>query len=419
MKIRTDFVTNSSSSSFYVTISINTHNGKELSCVLESSLADAPYCYLGVNTSPSDLGRCKSIDELVEMLKTAVTYTIWVENEYGDREEETQGVDYIDEDMQNLIAKVSHLSSMNDIETITVEGAWIGVNGGEVITEYTYNRDQDTMSGYDGLEAYDEHLYDNGKENDAENWKEEDLCLCDESCPGGIAFIPCQTKKTDADKQELNEFSIVTFGRCRQKTESGEFRPEPIKWLVLEVDEEKHRALLLSQFGLDAMPYHEEHEDITWERCTLRAWLNNDFLNTAFTPEEQAHILLTQVKNSKKQGCSEWVTDGGKNTEDRIFLLSYAEAKKHLGVKYDEFNRKPRMVPTPYAISQGAYTSSGYKTAGGEYTGWWWLRSPGRCAHGASYVRDGGSLNSIYVDCYDVCVRPAMWVNLESGIFKS
>ena len=209
---------------------------------------------------------------------------------------------------------------------------------------------------------------------------------------------------------------IVTFGTYPQ-TASGTDKT-PIEWLVLDYDAASNRALIISRYGLDAKPYNTEYIDITWEKCTLRTWLNNDFLNAAFTTQEQKGIVLTAVDNSKSQGSSGWDTNGGNNTQDKIFLLSYGEANKYLGVtREDENNTKSRVAPTAYAIKQGAYTDSSNKTADGKDAGWWWLRSPGRRQRSAAYVIAGGSLSSNDVSNDDAVVRPALWINLESDIF--
>ena len=69
----------------------------------------------------------------------------------------------------------------------------------------------------------------------------------------------------------------------------------PIEWIVLDRQEE--RALLLSKCALDAKPFHEvEDRTVTWAECTLRAWLNGDFYNSAFSDEERARIV--QVTNT-------------------------------------------------------------------------------------------------------------------------
>jgi len=74
-------------------------------------------------------------------------------------------------------------------------------------------------------------------------------------------------------------------------------------------------------------------------------------------------------------------------------------------------------APTAYAIKQGAYTSRSYKTADGTAAGWWWLRSPGDDQHYAAGVSSGGSLGCSNVNYDSGCVRPALWINLESDIF--
>ncbi len=208
--------------------------------------------------------------------------------------------------------------------------------------------------------------------------------------------------------------NYVTFGTYPQ-TKSGNDET-PIEWLVL--DRQGNKVLLLSRYGLDAKPYNTSYTNITWEKCTLRTWLNKDFMNRAFTAEEQAAILTTNVDNSKSQGYSKWSTSGGNDTQDKIFLLSYAEANKYLGVTYsNDNNTKSRVSPTAYAKAQGAGTSSSYKTADGEPAGWWWLRSPGYRQYYAAYVSTVGSLSHPYVNSDDGSVRPAFWLNLESGIF--
>ena len=58
--------------------------------------------------------------------------------------------------------------------------------------------------------------------------------------------------------------------------------------------------------------------------------MNGAFLNKAFVEQEQAGILLTNVDNSDSQGYNGWNTSGGNNSQDKLFLLSYAEANKYL-----------------------------------------------------------------------------------------
>ncbi len=208
--------------------------------------------------------------------------------------------------------------------------------------------------------------------------------------------------------------NYVTFGTYPQ-TKAGK-DATPIEWLVLARDGDK--ALLISRYGLDAQPYNKDHTSVTWETCTLRTWLNGTFYNKAFSSAEQAAILTTNVDNSKNQCYSGWSTSSGNNTQDKVFLLSYAEANKYFGVTYDNSsNTKSRVAPTAYAIAQGTWTSSSNKTTDSTYAGWWWLRSPGTYQDYAAIVYFVGSLDFNYVDSDSGSVRPALWVNLESKIF--
>ena len=297
---------------------------------------------------------------------------------------------------QNTSLQSQNASLQNQVVTLTAEKNELEYNQAEALYE---------AGDYEGAKALYQKL--NGYRNAASKVKE-----CEEA---------------DAARSRREAFQpgkYVTFGRYPQ-TEAGNDQT-PIEWLVLEV--RGNKALLLSRYGLDAKPYNTEKTDATWERCTLRGWLNQEFLNKAFSSTEQKAILTTNVDNSRSQGYSEWSTSGGNNTQDKIFLLSYAEAHQYFAVehysyykdstgKYNYTNVTSRVSPTAYAIRNGAYTRSKYQTAEGEPAGRWWLRSPGSIQDAAAYVYAGGSLYDDYVYSGSGCVRPALWINLESGIF--
>ena len=216
-------------------------------------------------------------------------------------------------------------------------------------------------------------------------------------------------------KKQIQAGDYVTFGHYPQTAAGNDMTP--IEWLVLEV--KGNKALLLSRYGLDAKPYNTERVATTWEQCTLRTWLNGEFMNKAFSIAEQGAILTAIVDNSRNQEYSGWNTNGGNNTEDKIFLLSYAEANKYFGVQHTSVsgsknNTKSLVAPTAYALKQRAYTRSDYKTEDGTAAGWWWLRSPGYISPSAARVSFDGFLASYYVNRGNGCVRPALWVNLDA-----
>ena len=229
-----------------------------------------------------------------------------------------------------------------------------------------------------------------------------------------VEHLVNNTPEQASIKKEPAVGEYVLFGKYRQNaTIDG---TSPIEWQVLEIKSGK--ALLLSKYGLDSRVYNDQYGPITWENCTLRKWLNETFLNTAFTETEKRAIPKALVDNSRSQGYNGYDTNGGNTTEDWIFLLSYAEANRYLGVtEWDDKNIKSRVSPTAYAKLCGAYETRKKRTLEDEATGWWWLRSPGGSQSYAARVRDCGALDDNYVFDNSDCVRPALWVNLESGIF--
>ena len=188
----------------------------------------------------------------------------------------------------------------------------------------------------------------------------------------------------------ITKGGYIKFGSYPQNNGNTK---EPIEWLVLEVNDQE--ALLVSRYGLDCKQYHHQKTKITWEYCDLRNWLNHDFLKAAFSAEEQQKIKLSDVVNENNR---KYDTSGGKNTQDRVFCLSLAEAES-----YFKNDRERQCRPTALAKVHGAYSSDdGYC--------WWWLRSPGDSQDYASGVFTGGALhpNGNYVLNGSLAVRPAL-----------
>lgn len=208
----------------------------------------------------------------------------------------------------------------------------------------------------------------------------------------------------------------ITFGHYPQTSEGKD--KTPIEWLILERD--GLNALVVSKYGLDAQPYNISYTDVTWEKCSLRTWLNDTFYNKAFNADAQAAILTTNVDNSKNQGDSEYSTNGGNNTMDKVFLLSYAEADRHFDI--ESWNDAALIEPTAYAIAQGAeiYDDDDDDDDDDDVNRVdWWLRSPGYSQNKATIVDCGGASFVDDVSDTQTSVRPAMWVNLEALIFQA
>ena len=199
---------------------------------------------------------------------------------------------------------------------------------------------------------------------------------------------------------------IVTFGSYEQDNNQGN-GAEPIEWIVLETRDGK--ALLLSRYALDEKVYRNGEEANTWEDCSLRKWLNGEFLDAAFTGDEQARILLTKVENGAGQSIENRQTEGN-DTKDRIFLLSFLEAERYFS------GDEARMcVPTEFTIANGAFPDGSYQSEGRD-TWWWWLRSPQIVKNSDRFVGMVGPDGAIWNGGYNGHngVRPALWLSLKA-----
>ena len=194
----------------------------------------------------------------------------------------------------------------------------------------------------------------------------------------------------------------VEFGRYPQG-EKGEV--EPLRWRVLAVDEKGKKALLVTEKLIDCRRYHNKSEDITWEGCELRNWLNREFFNEAFHEEERVKVDLTRNMNPDNP---RYKTVGGNSTADRVFILNFDEAEKNFQSDNDRISEV-----TSFALSRYRQ-SDDYKIFGETFIGCWWLRSPGNQSNKAADVYPDGYMFD-FGDCVDyeyVAVRPALWLNL-------
>ena len=172
---------------------------------------------------------------------------------------------------------------------------------------------------------------------------------------------------------------------------------ENIEWNVLKVEDEK--LLVISKYALDCQPYNTIEADVTWETCTLRQWLNNEFYSTAFSEEESKDILTVTVPADPNP---DFDTPPGSATEDKIFVLSIKEAEKYITTDIEN-----ACLPTEYAIANGIITYYNRSCCS------IWLRSPGKHPSAAAYIitNDDIDNNGKIVDFDKEGILPAMWIN--------
>lgn len=171
------------------------------------------------------------------------------------------------------------------------------------------------------------------------------------------------------------------------------FKYEPIKWRVIKC--ENGEALLLSDIVLDKQKYNKRLKKVTWEKSTLRKWLNKKFMNRAFSSSEQEAIRTTKVINEDNYY---YKTDGGNDTLDKIYLLSLSETDEE---KEYGFTDSYGMT-----IKYSNYADLD------DYQ-YWWLRTPGEKnisaaavdMFGEAYVGGGES-------DMELGIRPVLHLNL-------
>lgn len=187
-------------------------------------------------------------------------------------------------------------------------------------------------------------------------------------------------------------FETMNFGKLEQD-ENPVNGKDNIVWYVLK--RENGKVLLMSKYILDCKIMNENSEDATWKESTLRTWLNGEFLNAAFTAEDQAKIIPASLDN---------------DVNDKVFLLSMEELRQLIP------EEKQRCAPyTDTAKLRGASSSSdSARTVTDEPACTWWLRAPGASAPRAYFVTENGipsvASSSSYANTMNHGVRPVIWL---------
>lgn len=165
--------------------------------------------------------------------------------------------------------------------------------------------------------------------------------------------------------------NVVTF---------GEWNGKGLEWGILA--QEGSRRLMISHEAVGRMPFNNEFDITYWETSSLRAWLNGEFLSTAFDDAERARIFETQVKNDDN---AMYRVEAGKDTVDRVFLLSIDEAEQY------------RHVNKAWFMGDSSF----------------WLRSPGCSRIDAAHITMGGGVDEMGTNIDKKAeVRPVIWIDI-------
>jgi hypothetical protein len=177
-------------------------------------------------------------------------------------------------------------------------------------------------------------------------------------------------------------------------------------WIVLDVDEENGRRLLLSERIIETgREYRSPSRTTTWSDSDMRRYLNSEFLNR-FNASDRERIA--SVVNTTPSNPSYSNSIGGGNTVDSVFLLSFDEILRYFGGG-QQFGATGS-VNDQFNSLRVAYDMYGFSHS-------WWTRTPGNSNTWVTFVGEDGRVDSFGTGVTNIAlgVRPAMWVSLSVG----
>ncbi len=197
------------------------------------------------------------------------------------------------------------------------------------------------------------------------------------------------------------DFQTITYGRWPQGADGT---VEPIQWRILS--QEDDRILVLSEQILDMQPFNETTEPVHWYCCSLYKWLEEIFLQQAFTDVERERIFCNPSQD-KTDSILFWQLGGLEvptHTQGSIFLLGTEDVAQYFPNEDNAF--------CPGASAEASeYVKYQYSDFVDDIGFSWWLRSSlpgGPWDYIISPVDSVGV--SIISNENRQGVRPAMWL---------
>lgn len=218
-----------------------------------------------------------------------------------------------------------------------------------------------------------------------------DLAAQNKIYDGNMYYIKAMQYGDEDLKAELQSYLNSTIEKTKAEPYTpgriicyGAHNGESLYWRILKVN--GGMALIISNNIIAIMPYSNTAKQTTWKECTLRNWLNNEFITEYFSPREREGIVTTNISNMpnpdfRRPTCG--------NTTDNVFLLSIFEAR------------------TLFPNDEGRSVGAG-----------WWLRTTGCRPTYAAFVNQYGCVDTqgLLINGSDsnggIGVRPAMWIKI-------
>ena len=227
-----------------------------------------------------------------------------------------------------------------------------------------------------------------------------------------VRIPAADTADTVGDLSSAQVGDLITIGRYEQDNDLDN-GPETIQWRVL--DKKDGKLLVISDKALDYISYSYEWDQVeksVWATSCSRGWLNNYFMQTAFTPAEQARISLSDIHTAPSPGFD---NDPGPDTQDYVFLLSAQETERYFPTAE---SRRVLLSDYVHPHNKIRINRQGWGTNATRIHGDWGLRSPnkyGTFAYILDYQTIYWTAGDIWYDGggFEGDVRPAMWIEAK------
>ena len=227
-----------------------------------------------------------------------------------------------------------------------------------------------------------------------------------------VRIPAADTADTVGDLSSAQVGDLITIGRYEQDNDLDN-GPETIQWRVL--DKKDGKLLVISDKALDYISYSYEWEQVeksVWATSCSRGWLNNYFMQTAFTSAEQARISLSDIHTDPSPGFD---NDPGPDTQDYVFLLSAQETEQYFPTAE---SRRVLLSDYVHPHNKIRINRQGWGTNATRIHGDWGLRSPnkyGTFAYILDYQTIYWTAGDIWYDGggFEGDVRPAMWIEAK------
>lgn len=243
---------------------------------------------------------------------------------------------------------------------------------------------------------------------------------------GGFVSELTRSLEADSDYQtqsklpdmELEVGNLLTFGRLNGK-ECGEINGSPIHWRVLDVQDNKALLIAEQYVGRKVYQYDAGNVGVTsahpWVGANdLRAWLNDDFLKSAFNGDERARLALSEDNDYVScLSIDEAMRYYGSDSERRIDYVyeQYQTQLEHAKKEREDIESGDELLGKLKAVKKKKDLEQVISHLN-EWDGWW-LRPTGSMMlqKHIPYVMADGSINHNGIHAArSLYIRPTIWI---------